>query len=96
LPSKSLVGAGEAVTTKQFSPKAVAGAGSTIMTNEEIIAFLKVHLQCIQDNDTETYNETTAEVASHNESRVIRKLNDTWKVVHVHQSPAWQSPHIQS
>jgi ketosteroid isomerase-like protein len=35
-------------------------------------------------------------VASHNESRVIVKLNDTWKVVHVHKSPAWQAPHIQS
>ena len=31
------------------------------MTNEEIIAFLKVHLQSIQDNDVQTYNETTAE-----------------------------------
>src|SRR5215216_1309213 len=31
------------------------------MTNEEIIAFLKVHLQSIQDNDTQTYNETTSE-----------------------------------
>src|SRR5262245_65513050 len=30
------------------------------MTNEEIIAFLKVHLQSIQDNDIQTYNETTA------------------------------------
>ena len=141
------------------------------MTNEEIIAFLKVHLQSIQDNDVQTYNETTAEeltlyewwvtphridglpfhefmmssnaergavfgsegkakspirfdlsnlliqnygdtaiasytllistasaegvkVASHNESRVMIRRNDTWKVVHVHKSPAWQAPHI--
>jgi len=141
------------------------------MTNEEIIAFLKVHLQSIQDNDVQTYNETTAEeltlyewwvtphridglpfhefmmssnaergavfgsegkakspirfdlsnlliqnygdtaiasytllistasaegvkVASHNESRVMVRRNDTWKVVHVHKSPAWQAPHI--
>jgi len=141
------------------------------MSNEEIIAFLKVHLQSIQDNDIQTYNETTAEdltlyewwitphridglpfhefmmtsnaergtvfgaqgqaksstrldlsnlhiqnygdtaiasytllistaspdhvkVASHNESRVIVKLNGSWKVVHVHKSPAWQAPHI--
>jgi len=34
-------------------------------------------------------------VASHNESRVIVKLNGVWKVVHVHKSPAWQAPHIQ-
>ena len=31
------------------------------MTNDEIITFLKVHLQAIQDNDTQTYKETTAE-----------------------------------
>ena len=141
------------------------------MTNDEIIAFLKVHLQSIQDNDVQTYNETTAEeltlyewwvtphridglpfhefmmssnaergavfgaegkaksltrfdlsnlliqnygdtaiasytllistasaegvkVASHNESRVMIRRNDTWKVVHVHKSPAWQAAHI--
>ena len=33
-------------------------------------------------------------VASHNESRVMVKQNGTWKVVHVHKSPAWQAPHI--
>ena len=141
------------------------------MTNEEIIAFLKVHLQSIQDNDVQTYRETTSEdlslyewwvtpqridglpfhefmmtanaergavfgaegkaksptrfdlanlhiqnygdsaiasytllistaapegvkVASHNESRVMVKREGTWKVVHVHKSPAWQAPHI--
>ena len=141
------------------------------MTDDEIIAFLKVHLQSIQDNDVQTYNETSAEdltlyewwitphridglpfhefmltfnaergtvfgaegkvksstrfdlsnlhiqhygdtaiasytllistaspdgvkVASHNESRVMINLNGTWKVVHVHKSPAWQAPHI--
>jgi hypothetical protein len=31
------------------------------MTNDEIIAFLKVHLQSIQENDVQTYQETTAE-----------------------------------
>ena len=141
------------------------------MTDEEILAFLKVHLQSIQENDIQTYLETTAEdltlyewwitphringlpfhefmmtsnaergtvfgaegkaksptrfdlsnlhiqnygdsaiasytllistaspegvrVASHNESRVMIKQGDTWKVVHVHKSPAWQAPHI--
>ena len=33
-------------------------------------------------------------VASHNESRVIVKIGNAWKVVHVHKSPAWQAPHI--
>ena len=141
------------------------------MTNEEIIAFLKVHLQSVQDNDIQIYHETTAEdltlyewwvtpqridglpfhefmmtanaeqgtvfgsegkaksptrfdlsnlriqnygdcaiasytllistaspegvkVAAHNESRVMVKQNEAWKVVHVHKSPAWQAPHI--
>ena len=35
-------------------------------------------------------------VASHNESRVIIKQNDAWKIVNVHKSPAWQAPHIPS
>jgi hypothetical protein len=141
------------------------------MTNEEIISFLKVHLQSIQENDIQMYHETSAEdltlyewwitphridglpfhefmmtanaargtvfgaegkaksptrfdlsnlriqnygdtaiasytllistaspegvkVASHNESRVMVKLDGVWKVVHVHKSPAWQAPHI--
>lgn len=143
------------------------------MSNEEIIAFLRVHLQSIQDNDIQTYHETTADdltlyewwvtpqridglpfhefmmtanaeqgtvfgsegkaksptrfdlanlhiqnygdtaiasytllistaspdgvkVASHNESRVMVRQGGTWKVVHVHKSPAWQAPHIPS
>ena len=28
-------------------------------------------------------------VASHNESRVIVKIDGKWKVVHVHKSPSW-------
>jgi hypothetical protein len=35
-------------------------------------------------------------VASHNESRVMVKLNGVWKVVHVHKSPAYSAPHVQS
>jgi len=31
------------------------------MSDDEILEFLKKHLQSIQDNDTKTYNETTAE-----------------------------------
>lgn len=29
---------------------------------------------------------------SHNESRVLIKDEDGWKIVHVHKSPAWQAP----
>ena len=141
------------------------------MTDDEVIEFLKRHLQSVQENDTKTYIETTSEdltlyewwvtphridglpfhefmmasnaergtvfgaevkgksitrfdlanlhiqnygetaiasytllistasaegvkVASHNESRVMVKMNDTWKVVHVHKSPAWHAPHV--
>lgn len=38
--------------------------------------------------------ETGVQVAAHNESRVIVKLDGQWKVVHVHKSPAWQAPHL--
>jgi len=33
-------------------------------------------------------------VKSHNESRVMVKLDGSWKVVHVHKSPAWGAPHL--
>jgi len=141
--------------------------------DEEILNFLKKHLLSIQDNDIQTYRETTAEdltlyewwvtphridgipfhdfmmaanaqrgtvfgaehegdgpaptrfdfsnlhiqrygdtaiasytllvstalpggvrVTSHNESRVMVKLDGAWKVVHVHKSPAYPAPHV--
>ena len=30
---------------------------------------------------------------SHNESRVLIKGEDGWKIVHVHKSPAWSAPY---
>lgn len=45
---------------------------------------------------TSTATDLGVQVAAHNESRVIVKLEGQWKVVHVHKSPAWQAPHIQS
>ena len=33
-------------------------------------------------------------VASHNETRVMVKIDGIWKVVHVHKSPAYSAPHI--
>ena len=33
---------------------------------------------------------------AHNESRVLIKSEDSWKVVHVHKSPAWKAPHEPS
>jgi hypothetical protein len=32
------------------------------------------------------------EVSSYNESRVLIRENDAWKVVHVHKSPSWKAP----
>lgn len=34
----------------------------------------------------------TIEHQSHNESRVLVKEDDGWKVVHVHKSPSWKAP----
>ena len=31
-------------------------------------------------------------VTSYNESRIIVKFGETWKVVHVHKSPSWKAP----
>jgi hypothetical protein len=31
-------------------------------------------------------------VNSHNESRVLVRFHEGWKVVHVHKSPAWNAP----
>jgi hypothetical protein len=33
---------------------------------------------------------------AHNESRVLIKSEEGWKVVHVHKSPAWKAPHEPS
>ena len=33
-------------------------------------------------------------VATHNETRVIVKVDGAWKVVHVHKSPAYHAPHV--
>ena len=33
--------------------------------------------------------------SAHNESRVMIRKGESWKVVHVHKSPAWQAPHTE-
>ncbi len=35
-------------------------------------------------------------VRSHHETRVLVRMDGTWKVVHVHKSPAWQAPYGSS
>jgi hypothetical protein len=41
-----------------------------------------------------TSSKDGVKVASHNESRVIVKIDNKWKVVHVHKSPAYSAPHV--
>jgi len=61
-----------------------------------------LHIQRYSDTAIASYTlliSTTSpsgvQVAAHNESRVMVKLEGDWKVVHVHKSPAWPAPHIQ-
>ena len=42
---------------------------------------------------TSTSSPDGIHVRSHNESRVLVKLDGSWKVVHVHKSPSWQAPY---
>ena len=145
-------------------------SNNSISDNAEIHEFLNKHLRSVQENDTQTYHETTSEdltlyewwvtphrldglpfhefmmqanarhgsvfgaegepaptrfdlanlhiqryadtaiasytllvssatsqgvkVASHNETRVIVKIDGKWKVVHVHKSPAYAAAHV--
>jgi hypothetical protein len=62
-----------------------------------------LHIQQYGDTAIASYtlliSSTTSKgvnVVAHNESRVLIKINGNWQVVHVHKSPAWQAPHIQS
>jgi hypothetical protein len=43
---------------------------------------------------TSTSSADGVQVAAHNETRVMVKLEGEWKVVHVHKSPAYQAPHV--
>lgn len=36
--------------------------------------------------------DSGVEVLSYNESRVLVKIDGSWKVVHVHKSPSWNAP----
>ena len=61
-----------------------------------------LHIQCYGDTAIASYTMLVStalpegvRVASHNESRVIVKIDGKWKVVHCHKSPAWQAPHVR-
>jgi ketosteroid isomerase-like protein len=62
-----------------------------------------VHIQRYGDTAIASYTllistalQDGVRVASHNESRVIIKIDGCWKVVHCHKSPAWQAPHVNA
>jgi hypothetical protein len=44
---------------------------------------------------TSTGSTAGVHVDAHNESRVMAKIEGSWKVVHVHKSPAWPAPHVR-
>lgn len=45
---------------------------------------------------TSTGTDAGVNVSAHNETRVIVNSEGTLKVVHVHKSPAWKAPHVES
>lgn len=60
-----------------------------------------LHIQRYGDTAIASYtllmsssSQAGVNVAAHNESRVIVKIDGAWKVVHVHKSPAYAAPHI--
>ncbi len=61
--------------------------------------FANLHIQQYENTAIASYTllvsisqETGVKVIAHNESRVMVKQNEIWKVVHCHKSPAWQAP----
>lgn len=77
---------------------AVFGAEETGKTRFDLS---NLHIQRYGDTAIASYtllistsSKDGVKVASHNESRVIVKINGSWKVVHVHKSPAYSAPHV--
>ncbi len=77
---------------------AVFGAEETGKTRFDLS---NLHIQRYGDTAIASYtllistsSKDGVKVASHNESRVIVKIDGNWKVVHVHKSPAYSAPHI--
>lgn len=77
---------------------AVFGAEQTGKTRFDLS---NLHIQRYGDTAIASYtllistsSSAGVQVAAHNESRVMVKINNAWKVVHVHKSPAYSAPHI--
>jgi ketosteroid isomerase-like protein len=94
----------------EFMMQANAGRGAVFGAEGDPVADMagqtrfdlaNLHIQRYADTAIASYtllvsSATPAgvKVAAHNETRVIVKLEGTWKVVHVHKSPAYAAPHI--
>jgi hypothetical protein len=88
----------EFMMTSNAERGAVFGAEETGKTRFDLS---NLHIQRYGDTAIASYtllistsSKDGVKVASHNESRVIVKLNRKWKVVHVHKSPAYSAPHV--
>jgi hypothetical protein len=88
----------EFMMTSNAERGAVFGAEETGKTRFDLS---NLHIQRYGDTAIASYtllistlSKDGVKVASHNESRVIVKINGNWKVVHVHKSPAYSAPHV--
>lgn len=88
----------EFMMTSNAERGAVFGAEETGKTRFDLS---NLHIQRYDDTAIASYtllistsSKNGVKVVSHNESRVIVKINGNWKVVHVHKSPAYQAPHV--
>ncbi|MBL8091340.1 MAG: nuclear transport factor 2 family protein [Anaerolineales bacterium] len=88
----------EFMMTSNAERGAVFGAEETGKTRFDLS---NLHIQRYGDTAIASYtllistsSKDGVKVASHNESRVIVKIDNKWKVVHVHKSPAYSAPHV--
>lgn len=88
----------EFMMTSNAERGAVFGAEETGKTRFDVS---NLHIQRYGDTAIASYtllistsSKDGVKVASHNESRVMVKIENQWKVVHVHKSPAYQAPHV--
>jgi hypothetical protein len=93
----------EFMMTSNASRGSVFGAEDNGQKAQSRLDLANLHIQRYGDTAIASYTLliSTAlpegvKVAAHNESRVMVKLNGAWKVVHVHKSPAYSAPHVQS
>lgn len=92
----------EFMMTENARRGTIFGAEDQGQKGESRLDLANLHIQRYADTAIASYTLliSTAlpggvKVAAHNESRVMVKSEGSWKVVHVHKSPAWGAPHVQ-